>query len=65
MTPDEFRERLMKANERLARTRRLQQILHDLDEIIEAELAESQAEYDTLWSWFLQRLARGDDDAVM
>ena len=39
-------------------------MLHELDLMIDAELVEMQAEYDRLWSWYLQRLARWDDESV-
>jgi hypothetical protein len=62
MTEDEFRMRLLKASDRSARVLQLARQVHVMGAALDAELRELQAEYDTLWTWYLQQLARGGDD---
>jgi hypothetical protein len=64
VTEEEFRERLTQVSHRSARGLRMACLIDALDEVLLAELEELRAEYDALWSWYLARLARRDEDTV-
>jgi hypothetical protein len=64
MTADEFQERMRLIQERSARYFRMAQALHQMQELLDIEYRAFQAEYNALWTWYLQRLARGEEDTL-